>query len=120
MNPLLDLLRSIFRSRLGRILFIIHLALAGCAYALHLAADPSKVAAHGEPLFSQVIYFLNFPAILATGLITWPALYERSYENYGLVQWLAVGFIVLCVLAQWWLVGYIIERLMRWGDRFTP
>ena len=120
MNPVLELARSIYRSRLGRIFFAVHLALAGCAYALHLAADPSKVAAHGEPLFSQVIYFLNFPAILATALITSPALYERNYEDYGLVQWLAVGFIVLCVLAQWWLIGYIIERLMKWSDRFAP
>jgi hypothetical protein len=111
----LELIKGILKSRLGRIPFAIHFALAACAYALHLASDSAT-----GPLFSQIIYFLNFPTILITGLITWPLLYERSYEEYGLPQWLAVGFIVFCVLAQWWVIGYIIERLLKWSDRFEP
>ena len=42
-----------------------------------------------------------------------PVLYERNYEDYQLQQWLGVSFVVICVLAQWWLIGYMIELLFR-------
>lgn len=113
----MDLLKGILRSRLGRILFAVHFALAACAYVMHLASHPAPATLYGEPLLFQAVYWLNIPTIFVTAWLASPALYERRYEEYGILQWLAVGFIVFCVLAQWWLIGYIIERLWAWSAK---
>ncbi|MCA1592284.1 MAG: hypothetical protein LC754_06460 [Acidobacteria bacterium] len=120
MNPIFELTKSILKSRLGRIFFAAHFILAACAFALHLASRPVPAGLSDEPFLFQAVYWLNIPTIFVTAWIASPVLYKRRYEDYGIPQWLGVGFVVLCVLAQWWLIGYIIERLLAWGDRVEP
>src|ERR1043166_1389615 len=47
-----ELFKSILRSRLGRILFAVHFALAACAYVLHSSPDSvcAEVCSMGVPL----------------------------------------------------------------------
>jgi hypothetical protein len=110
-NSILEFFKGILKSRLGRALFAIHFVLATCAYLLHLTSRPTPATLFDEPLLLQAVYWLDFPTIFVSAWLASPVLYERRYEEYGVLQWLAVGIIVLSILGQWWIIGYIIERL---------
>jgi hypothetical protein len=103
--------REVLRSRLGLILFLVHLALVSCAFAAHFTADPAPTGSYDEPLVVQFVFFINLPAIFAASLPVFGFLKERTPEDYGLLQWASVSFVVLCALCQWWLYGYVLERL---------
>ena len=62
----MELCKGILRSRLGRILFAVHFALAACAYVMHLASRPAPATLYDEPLLFQAVYWLNIPIIFVT------------------------------------------------------
>ena len=114
-GDVLGFFREMLRSRAGLVLFLLHFALISCAYvavdgALWTMFDPESGS-----ITALAASLINLPMLLITGLLTSPVLYERHVEQFGLLQWAAVSFISFCVLFQWWLYGYLLERLMRRG-----
>lgn len=102
--------RGVLRSRLGLLMFLAHLALVSCAFA----ASPGRAwpfEGAGDSLVAQFLFVLNLPMLVATFLLTSPVLYERRPEEFGVLQWAAASFVLFCVLFQWWLYGYAVERV---------
>ncbi|HEX8354059.1 MAG TPA: hypothetical protein VF611_14220 [Pyrinomonadaceae bacterium] len=108
---------EVLRSRLGLILFLLHLALFSCAYVAQGYSILATLDSGGDSHASLAFYLVNFPMLIATFLVTTPVLYERRVEEFGALQWAAVTFIFFCVLFQWWVYGYLAERLIRRGGR---
>lgn len=116
-GDVLGLVREVLRSRVGMILFLLNLALVSCAYAANGYSIMALFDPGNDSLTSLAAFMLNFPMILATALVTSPVLYERRVEEFGVLQWAAVTFIFFCVLFQWWVYGYLVERRMGGGKQ---
>lgn len=102
--------REVLRSRVGLILFLLNFALISCAYAAAHGSLWTMFDPESGSLTGLVAALINLPMLIATGLVTSPVLYERRVENFGVLQWVAVSFILFCILFQWWVYGYLVER----------
>jgi hypothetical protein len=111
----LGLVREVLWSRGGLILFLLNLALISCAYVAVDGSLWTMFDPEGGSLTALAASLINLPMLIATGLVTSPLLYERHVERFGVLQWAAVSFIFFCVLFQWWVYGYLLERLIRRG-----
>ena len=110
---------EVLRSRLGLLLFLAHLALVSCAYVAHLAARPTPdgFGDPGESLVVKAVYLINTPAIFAAAVPVFGFIKERRPEEYGVLQWAAVSFILSCALFQWYFYGFLIEHALGRGRR---
>jgi hypothetical protein len=106
-ESLFKLIKIILGSRLGQILFAAHLMLVVIAYAEGHGSFPTP----DESLLTKFLLVINLPTLFVTACMASPVLYERRLEDFGLPQWIGASFVVFCVLFQWWLVGFVIERL---------
>jgi Zn-dependent protease with chaperone function len=108
-------IKAVLRSRWGQVLFAAHLALAVCAYILHRATPAPYL--DEEPILVQILFWANYPALIAASWLTSPLL-PSGTDEYQWQHWVAVIFVVSCALLQWWLIGYLIERF--WGVLKIP
>ncbi|HEX6185895.1 MAG TPA: hypothetical protein VFZ44_18550 [Pyrinomonadaceae bacterium] len=115
-----DFAREVLWSRVGLVLFLLHLTLVSCAYAAQDGSILEMLYNGGDSLIILALFMVNLPMIIITALVTSPVLYERRVEEFGVLQWVAVSFCLFCILFQWWFYGYLIERLMNRGNQPSP
>lgn len=121
MNSKNRVLKSTFRfikrvaaSRLGQILFMIHLILLLYVYAERGALVERSVHPYYESVLFNVLILLDLPALIVSSLIAFPVAHESSYlHTYWWSSWVGDAIGLLCASTQWWLIGYFIERFFR-------
>lgn len=120
------LLRRIMRSRLGLVLAGVHLCLVLVAFWMkgenkhEIELFPITLIAGRsihwgyETLLLRLLILLDIPALILSQPIGWLLLPGRLLPGMSSLAWSWIGpAILLCATsAQWWLIGYLIQRLL--------
>ena len=94
----MNFLKRVAGSRAGQILFTIHF--------------------HYESSLLKALLILNLPSLIIAGIIGNPFARLKSLsESFWWVEWLNDAIAFICVSAQWWLIGYCVERILSMGRR---
>ncbi len=105
--------RRILHSRLGQILFVIHLVLAIYIYG-ERGSISRPVHPHYESFLMNVLICLDLPALILASIIASPIAHESSpLSAFWWAHGAANGVAFLCASLQWWCLGYVLASFFR-------
>ncbi len=138
MKSILCFLRRIINSRLGQILFVIHLSLIIYSFAQKRAVSseiPCVVEPSDQVLIAARPFHYYYESNLLKTLVTLdtPGMYLSIVISLPLVpfgylfrlcayteSWIAAIVLLVGTSVQWWLTGFIVEALVRWYRSPAP
>lgn len=103
--------KNVVNNRLSWLFVTVHWFAVGIMYFFKPAQQGFSYHFSEEPWYYHVLFTLDFPAILATGLIFYP-LYSQGNETPFLV---GVYYLVLLLLTslQWALIGFLVHKIYK-------
>ena len=103
----------VLHSRLGQILFVIHLVLTVYVYA-ERGSVTRPVHPYYESVWMNALIWLDLPGIILASTIAAPIAHQSSpLEVFRWSPWVAIGIAFVCTSLQWWCLGYLVARLCR-------
>ena len=107
-------IKSVAASRLGRLLFVVHLILV--AWAIGERASPVEQPLHYyyESALLKAILVLDLPAILLAGVAVYPLTHiNASPYTSSFEVWISYAAALVFASIQWWLAGYLLGLAFR-------
>jgi hypothetical protein len=110
----------VFRSRVGQLLFLLHLMLV--AYAYWERAPTTKVPIHFfyESTLLKTLIVLDLPALILCGIVAYPLTSSDSpLSTYQWSSWIAAAIVLSLTSIQWWIIGYLLGHIL-WRKPYVP
>lgn len=115
LKALVHFIWRVASSRLGQILFLLHLVLVVYAYTSRESVEP--VHFHYESALLKSLLVLDLPALTVATILAAPIAHVNSpFSSYWWAPWVTDGLGLLCASIQWWFVGFVIQWLF-WSTR---
>ena len=115
MNNLLDTVSKIAANRLTQVFVAAHLLALALIYSFMPRQQGFSYHFTEEPSYYQLLFILDLPSILITGIIFYP-IYSQGIN----AEWIIGLYIVVLLIitsTQWALIGYTIWKILKsWTD----
>lgn len=108
-NSWRNLLRSV--TGLAQVLVVAHLLAVGLVYLFMPRQQGLSYHFSEEPLYYQILFNLDSPSLLITGLIFYPFYSQGIHATWVIGLYLVVLLVITST--QWALTGYVLSKIWK-------